>query len=86
MSGPGRKHRYPLGTHGQLAEEEEAVATAQILKFDRDNHPGELDSPTGWEPHLQSLPPSPQGEMGPAPSPPVPPHSVKLGVSSLWGV
>lgn len=45
------KHRYPLGTHGQLVEEEEgeADARAQTLKFDCDNRPGELDSPTGWE-------------------------------------
>ena len=38
------------GAHGQLVEEEEVVARAQILKFDCDNCPGELDSPTGWEP------------------------------------
>lgn len=39
-----------VGTHGQLVREEEAVATIQILKFAFDNHPGELDSPTGWDP------------------------------------
>lgn len=39
-----------MGTCGQLVGEEEAVATIQILKFAFNNHPGELDSPTGWDP------------------------------------
>lgn len=39
-----------LGAHSQLIKEDEAVARAQILKFDCDSCPGELDSPTGRDP------------------------------------
>lgn len=55
--GPGEETDTTLGTHSQLVEEkeegeeeEEAVARARILKFDYDNHPNELDSPTAGDP------------------------------------